>query len=218
MDRLLIVVSDKGGEAVSLADAAIRGIASSVAFRASAAPYLLLDLELRIRAANAAYQLATHHDIAGMAGEPMFDVFPDNPATPEAHSVERLTESFERALSRGGADRMGLQRYDVLAEPGGFVEKSWLPVNLPVRDPDGRTVGILHHVEDVTHLLAPTALESDLLAAASKADPPPWAGTPDSVQALRRDALERRARANSLLENSHHALQRVAQRLDIGPE
>ena len=100
----------------------------------------------------------------------------------------------------------------------GFVEKSWLPVNLPIRDPDGRTVGLLHHVEDVTHLLAATALEADLLTAPRPADPFLWAGTPDSVQALRRDALERRARANSLLENSHHALQRVAQRLDIAPE
>ena len=202
---------------MSLADAAIRGIASSVAFRASTAPYLVLDLDLTIRAANTAYQLATHHDIADMAGEPMFDVFPDNPATPDAHSVERLGESFERALSRGGADRMGLQRYDVLTEPGGFVEKSWLPVNLPIRDPDGRTVGILHHVEDVTHLLAPTALESDLLAPPAHADSLPLAGTPDWVQALRRDALERRTRANMLLKDSHHALERVSRRLDVGP-
>ena len=123
----------------------------------------------------------------------------------------------ERALSRGGADRMGLQRYDVLTEPGGFVEKSWLPVNLPIRDPDGRTVGILHHVEDVTHLLAPTALESDLLAPPAHADSLPLAGTPDWVQALRRDALERRTRANMLLKDSHHALERVSRRLDVGP-
>lgn len=159
---------------MSLADAAIRGIAASVAFRASAAPYLLLDLDLRIRAANAAYEIATHHGIDDMAGEPMFDVFPDNPATPEAHSVERLGESFERALTRGDADRMGLQRYDVLTEPGGFVEKNWLPVNLPLRDGDGRIVGILHHVEDVTHLLAATALERDLLTPMVHADSLPW--------------------------------------------
>jgi hypothetical protein len=202
---------------MNLADAAIRGIATSVAFRASAAPYLLLDLGTRIRAANAAYQLATHHDIADMAGEQMFDVFPDNPATPEAHSVERLGESFERALSRGGADRMGLQRYDVLAEPGGFVEKSWLPVNLPVRDPDGSIVGILHHVEDVTHLLATTALERDLLAPPDDADPVALTGTQDWVWALRRDALDRRTRANTLLQNSHHALERVSRLLGIGP-
>ena len=202
---------------MSLADAAIRGIAASVAFRASAAPYLLLDLDLRIRAANAAYEIATHHGIDDMADEPMFDVFPDNPATPEAHSVERLGESFERALTRGDADRMGLQRYDVLTEPGGFVEKNWLPVNLPLRDGDGRIVGILHHVEDVTHLLAATALERDLLTPMVHADSLPLAGTSAWVQALRRDALQRRTRANMLLRDSHHALERVSRRLEVGP-
>jgi hypothetical protein len=111
---------------------------------------------------------------------------------------------------------MGLQRYDVLAESGGFVEKSWLPVNVPIPDPDGRIVGILHHVEDVTRLLATTALERDLRTPPAHAEPPPLAGSPTWVQAMRRDALERRTRANMLLKDSHHALERVSRRLEIG--
>ena len=201
---------------MTLADAAIRGIADSVTFRASTAPYLLLDLDLRIRAANEAYQRVTHHDISKMAGESMFEVFPDNPATPEARSVERLGESFERALSAGDADRMGLQRYDVLAERGEFVQKSWLPVNSPIRDPDGRTVGVLHHVEDVTRLLTNTALETDLLAPHGRAGPHPVVGTPAWVEALRRDSLERRTRAQMLLQDSRRALERMSRRIETG--
>ncbi|WP_019134982.1 PAS domain-containing protein [Cellulomonas massiliensis] len=144
------------------ADVALRGITSSTAFRASAAPYLVLGGELRICAANVAYERATHHRSSDMLREFMFDVFPDNPATPEARSVERLAASFERALRRGEPDRMALQRYDVPAASYGFVQKSWLPVNSPIRDADGRTIGILHHVEDVTRMVATTGLELDL--------------------------------------------------------
>ena len=147
---------------MGLADAAIRSVADSMAFRASAAPYLLLDRDFRIRAVNHAYRTATLHDAVDITGEWMFDVFPDNPATPVARSVERLGSSFERVLSTGGPDRMELQRYDVRGADRDFVEKTWLPRNLPVRDA-GRTVGILHHVEDVTQLLTTTALEHQLL-------------------------------------------------------
>jgi hypothetical protein len=197
---------------VSLADA-IRGIADSVEFRASTAPYLLLDVDLRIRAANAAYQESTHHHISEMAGEAMFDVFPDNPATPEARSVEHLSESFERALVSGRADRMGLQRYDVVTRRGEFVPKSWLPVNAPIRDPDGRTVGILHHVEDVTRLVTATALERDLLAPHHRSAPDAAVGTRAVVEALRRDSLQRRAQAQMLLGDSRRALDRMSRRI-----
>lgn len=198
---------------MGLADAAIRGIAESSSFRASTAPYLLLGVDLRIRAANAAYQRATHHDIAEMVGEWMFQVFPDNPSAPETRGVELLGKSFERALGCGGADRMGLQRYDVIASGrDAFVEKTWLPVNTAVRDPDGKIVGILHHVEDVTQLVTTTALERDLLAQHETCRPPP--GTQSWAEALRRDSLQRRAQAQALLRESRKALERVAQRME----
>jgi hypothetical protein len=197
---------------LGLADAAIRGIATSVAFRASAAPYLVLDTDLRIRAANVAYQQAMHHDIADMVGEFMFDVFPDNPATPDARSVERLAASFERAMFRGESDRMELQRYDVVDGGEGFVEKSWLPVNSPLRDAEGRTLGVLHHVEDVTRFLVTTALERDLLAPQPPGPRGASLGSRGVVEALQRDSLERRTRAQMLVHNAHHAMERMSRR------
>jgi hypothetical protein len=53
----------------------------------------------------------------------------------EARGVERPGRSFERALVTGEPDRMTLQRYDVPdTRAGGFIEKSWLPTNSPIRD------------------------------------------------------------------------------------
>jgi hypothetical protein len=190
---------------MGLADAAIRGIVDSVAFRASAVPYLILDTELRIWAANTAYLQATLQDGDLMRGEEIFDVFPDNPETPEAHASERLGRSLERALVSGAPDRMPLQRYDVRdPRTGAFVERSWLPVNRPIRDADGRTVGVLHHVEDVTHLLIRTALEHVLETGEAPARP----GVQRSAE-WRLDAAARHDRALRLTRQSHVLLDRL---------
>ena len=203
---------------MSLAEAAIRGIVDTMAFRASASPYLVLDARLRIRAGNLAYQRATLHEISDITGELMFDVFPDNPATPEARGVERLGSSFEQVLRSGEPDRMEMQRYDVLSEHGDFVEKSWLPANSPIRDAEGKTVGILHHVEDVTHLLVATALERDLLTTHDATGEQPVVGTPTLVDALIRDSVVRRARARMLMDHSREALERVNRRIDAADQ
>lgn len=129
-------------------------IRADPAFQATAAPYLVLDTELRIHAANTAYTTATLTSADDLVGTGLFDAFPDNPADPDADGVAALSGSLEQVLRRGGRHTMGLQRYDVPA-PGDrnrFVRKVWAPVNAPLRDADGRIAGILHHVEDVTEV------------------------------------------------------------------
>lgn len=68
--------------------------------------------------------------------------------------MANLEASIERALSGGRPDHMGLQRYDVPRpwDRTRFVKKVWVPVNAPLRDSDGHTIGVLHHVDDVTDL------------------------------------------------------------------
>ncbi|MET8995988.1 ANTAR domain-containing protein [Amycolatopsis sp. NPDC004169] len=129
-------------------------IAADPAFVATAAPYLVLDPDLRIHAANPAYTDATLTAAAELAGTYLFDAFPDNPADADADGVTNLSGSLERVLRRGRRDYMGLQRYDVPdpEDRSRFVPKVWAPLNVPLRDAEGRIAGILHHVEDVTDL------------------------------------------------------------------
>jgi hypothetical protein len=126
------------------------------AFVASAAPYLVLDRELRIRAVNPAYEQATLQPASALLGCNVFDAFPDNPETPDSHSVANLTRSLETVLRLGRRDRMAIQRYDVPSptRDGTFLRKVWSPTNSPLRDADG-TMGVLHHVEDVTAMVGP---------------------------------------------------------------
>ncbi|BBG00991.1 MULTISPECIES: ANTAR domain-containing protein [Pseudonocardia] len=134
----------------------LRGCGDDPAFRATRSPYLVLDPDLRIVAANPAYCTATFRTPEELAGRPVFEVFPDNPDLPGADGVTNLTASLEQVLRFGRRDRMVVQRYDVRMPAGddGFVERVWLPVNSPLRCPDGRVIGVLHHVEDVTEVLA----------------------------------------------------------------
>ncbi|MFE0024314.1 PAS domain-containing protein, partial [Amycolatopsis sp. NPDC059021] len=131
---------------------ALKSVADSALFGVTAAPYLVLDANLRIQAANPAYLGATERSPDELIGAFMFDAFPDNPADPDATGVRNLSASLERVLRRSTAHDMGVQRYDIpdSRNPGVFRTKTWGPVNSPLTDNDGHVVGALHHVEDIT--------------------------------------------------------------------
>lgn len=201
-----------------MSDAALHRVTDSWTFRASAAAYLVLDRDLRIRAANHPYELATLHRSADMIGEFMFDVFPDNPDAPEARSVDNLARSLESVLRHADKNRMGLQRYDV-RDPYTevFVTKTWLPVNSPIFDADGRVVAVLHHVEDVTRMVQTTSLERLLSKHPATALPggDALAEFRDFAERVRRDADSRRRSADALVSRSSVAMDRAAHTLSL---
>ncbi len=130
-------------------------------FASALSPMALLDEDAVFRGVNAAYLDATGSSRIDLLSTPIFEAFPDNPKTPEAHSVQRLRASLERVLRSRRPDHMGFQRYDVpnRAEPGSFVAKTWMPVNTPVRQ-DGVVIGVLHRVDDVTSVGRPLLMPS----------------------------------------------------------
>lgn len=123
-------------------------------FHAAPAPYLVLTPDLIICAVNEAYLRATFTQRETIIGQYVFDVFPDNPEDPDAHSTANLAASFRRVLQYRAADTMAIQKYDIRTEDGTFEERYWSPVNTPVFDEEGRLSHILHRVEDVTHIMA----------------------------------------------------------------
>ncbi len=139
----------------------LRAMAGRPEFLDASAAYVLLDVDLRIRAVNDAYLAASGRDRTALLGEILVEAFPDNPDTPAADGVRNLTTSLTRVLRSARPHTMQVQRYDV--EPvrgsGLFVERTWSPVNIPVLDERDRVTGILHRVEDITalaHLIAPS--------------------------------------------------------------
>jgi hypothetical protein len=121
-------------------------------FESSQHPYMLIDPRpgLKIIDVNDAYARATFTDRRDIAGRPLFEVFPDNPAIKTADGVSNLFDSLRTVVETGQPHAMAVQRYDVRDPSGQFVEKYWQPINTPVHDPDDRLICLLHHVEDVT--------------------------------------------------------------------
>lgn len=121
-------------------------------FEAPDAGRMLLDVRagLRIVDVNDVYAANTLIDRAKVAGQPLFEVFPDNPDDPEADGVHNLFASLEWAAKHGKPHTMAVQRYDVRDNEGNWVERYWAPKNTPIIDDDGRIIYIVHTAEDVT--------------------------------------------------------------------
>jgi PAS domain-containing protein len=121
------------------------------AFEASAEPTVLLDPRegLRIVDVNEAYAATTGIERGRIAGERLFDVFPDNPDDPLADGVCNFYASLKAAAQSGVLNAMSVQRYDVRSN-GVFVERYWRPINTPIFDQQGRLRFLANHAREVT--------------------------------------------------------------------
>ncbi|GAB2856755.1 PAS domain-containing protein [Hymenobacter ruber] len=121
-------------------------------FSALPSASLLLSPELLIEAASDAYLGATGMKRPDMIGRYVFDVFPDNPNAPEAHSVRDVRASLEQVLATGQPHELPVQPYDTPDpdRPGRFIERYWQTRNAPVLDEQGRVTHLIHTVVDIT--------------------------------------------------------------------
>jgi|GEM_PF-2071032 len=121
-------------------------------FNALPGAYALLSPELTIEAVSEAYLAATLSQRAKLLGQYVFDVFPDNPQTPDAHAVHNLKTSLAQVLATGQPHELAFQPYDLPdpAQPGHFVARYWQTHNAPVLDEQGRVAHIIHNIVDVT--------------------------------------------------------------------
>ena len=105
---------------------------------------------LRIVYTNDVYATATMIDSGKVAGEKLFNVFPDNPGDPFADGAANVFDLLRIVAETGRSHAMAVQRYDVRGPTGAFVERYWQPVNSPVLNQNGDLVFILNRVVDVT--------------------------------------------------------------------
>ncbi|QRN96436.1 PAS domain-containing protein [Archangium violaceum] len=124
-------------------------------FEHSPGAYLVAapDADFTLVAVSDAYLRATLTTREGILGRPLFDMFPDNPAEPDATGVHNLRASLERVVATRAPDTLAVQKYDIRrpeAEGGGFEERYWSPRNTPVLSSEGEVLYLIHRVEDVT--------------------------------------------------------------------
>lgn len=105
---------------LSLSHSQVSTVEAAAWFQANWVSNLVVDADLRTRAVNGAYERATAHPRDALVGRILFDVFPDNPANPQANGVANLAASMDLVFRRGVRDWMGVQRHDIpdLQRPG----------------------------------------------------------------------------------------------------
>ena len=114
-------------------------------------PYLVMTPDLVIVEANEAYLANVGRSREELLGRPVFQAFPPEPDTLDAHGVPRIQVSFERAIATGRPDTMPLQRFDI-PDPvtGGMTVKYWSLISVPILGPDGRCAWVVQRAEDIT--------------------------------------------------------------------
>jgi len=116
-------------------------------FEASPNPYLVLDRQLNIVAANAAYLAATGRQLEDLVGRWAWDAFPTDPDT-----LKLSVESFERVFRTGQAETLPILRFDIPRPEGGHEKRYWSITHSPVFDEAGQVAFALQHPIDVTQL------------------------------------------------------------------
>jgi PAS domain S-box-containing protein len=121
-------------------------------FNALPGAFLLLSPDFLVEAASEEYLTVSLLTREQLIGRPLFDVFPENPAAPEAHGQRNLRASFAQVLATGQPHQLPRQRYDVPdpTAPGQFVERYWLPRTSAALDEKGHITHLIHSVVDVT--------------------------------------------------------------------
>lgn len=115
-------------------------------------PTLLLDGDLMVHEANAAFLTMTRRHRHDVLGHSLEHAFPRNPKVTEVDGHQSTRSSVARALATGQPDEVTSLRHDVEqdAGTGQFEERWWTVRNAPLLRPDGPPEMVLHTVTDIT--------------------------------------------------------------------
>jgi PAS domain S-box-containing protein len=124
-------------------------------FRVSPYPYLVMDLDLNIVAANDAYLRSIGRTESELLGRYVFDAFPVNPDDPESTALDEVRSSMLYAIESGTPHTTAFVRYSVPRETAAgkvFDERFWSTVHTPVKGADGKVAFVIQNAIDVTDL------------------------------------------------------------------
>ncbi|MCQ4262621.1 hybrid sensor histidine kinase/response regulator [Stutzerimonas stutzeri] len=124
-------------------------------FRLSPNAYVLLDRDLVIMDANAAYLKLTGRKLEDIQGLRLHEAFAADPLSPDTTRVQELLDSFSRVLSRKAVDTLPVIRYSIARHtPVGpvYEDRYWSATHTPILDEQGEVVAILQHTSDITEL------------------------------------------------------------------
>lgn len=108
-------------------------------------PFMLLDADLRYVGANEAYLDATGRQLDDLLGQYVMDAFPNT-----GESGARLKTSLETVLATGRPDTLAYLAYPIARPDGGFDNRYWTCVHVPIKGDDGQVQFVMQNTVDVT--------------------------------------------------------------------
>ena len=115
---------------------------------AAPSPFMLLDHQLRIVWANAAYLETTGRSAEKLFGRLLFDEFP----AADSDSGQMLKASFDRVFRNGVADHLPVIPYPITGPDGEVQNRYWSATHTPILDAGGAVEFILQHTQDITDI------------------------------------------------------------------
>jgi len=112
---------------------------------------MVLDRELRIVDANPAYERVTKRSRKDLVGQLLFDLFPN-----DDEGGRKLRASFQRVFETGESDTLPYIAYDIPRpeeEGGGFEERYWTAVHVPLSMGSTEVTHLLQNTVDVTEIV-----------------------------------------------------------------
>ncbi|MFS0700330.1 SpoIIE family protein phosphatase [Cellulomonas sp. 179-A 4D5 NHS] len=172
-------------------------------FDTSPTAYVVLDHDLVIVEVNPAYTDLVGRGREQVVGRPVFEAFPPDPGTVDAHGRHPLQVSLERVRDTGRPQVVPFAKYDVdVPAAGGRVERFWSLTFVPLPGHDGAPPLILERVEDVTDYVTERR--------AGRRDAGDGVPAPELVEAMEADLYVRLQQLGAAQEARDLAARRVA--------
>lgn len=152
-------------------------------FNSLPAPYLVMDREFKIVAANEAFLEATKCSRDVLIGACICSVFP----APE-ESQKTLQASLERAIDKGVTDVLPTVSYTISVN-GRSEERLWSCTHVPVRDKSGKVAFVVKNTQDISELHHPSMGLTGLPSLGAEPRPECAAQKPGSIHVLNQTLL-----------------------------
>jgi PAS domain S-box-containing protein len=122
----------------------VDGIDFAQAFSLVPTPLMIMDRNLVIRFANAAYLTTTACSLSEIQGRYVFEAFPESEAR-----TALFKSAFELALE-GTANVLTTEPFAIPVDGGGMREVIWTCTQMPLRNADGEVAYVMQNAKDIT--------------------------------------------------------------------
>lgn len=126
------------------------GLDFQLFFENTPTPCMVINREFEVVAVSNAFLAVTFSTREKIVGRKLTEAFPDNPNDNFSKNSEQSRRTMQQVFESGTALSSKINKYDIPHPDGGFVERFWKDINIPLRNQNNEVAWVLHCTEDIT--------------------------------------------------------------------